>query len=131
MDNLRNDGLIVPNWCCLCKRSGKSVDHLLLHCSVARELWCMVFGVFGMQWVMPATVLGHFSGWPVHLGQQRNLTVWQLVGYCVLWCLWRERNAHHFEDKERTLPKIKLLFFHTLFEWVVGLGNCSTTPLWS
>jgi hypothetical protein len=26
---------------------------------------------------------------------------------------------------ERTLLEIKLLFFHTLLEWVIGLGNCS------
>jgi hypothetical protein len=49
MDILRKRGLIVPNWCCMCKRSGESVDHLLLHCFVARELWSMVFGLFGIS----------------------------------------------------------------------------------
>jgi hypothetical protein len=48
IDNLRKHHLIIVNWCCLCKSSGESVDHLLLHCSLAWELWSMVFGLFGM-----------------------------------------------------------------------------------
>uniref|UniRef100_A0A2N9GH55 Reverse transcriptase zinc-binding domain-containing protein n=1 Tax=Fagus sylvatica TaxID=28930 RepID=A0A2N9GH55_FAGSY len=37
-------GLIIQEWCCMCKRSGESVDHLFLHCSVAMEHgpWCLV-----------------------------------------------------------------------------------------
>jgi hypothetical protein len=27
----------------MCKKDGQTVDHLLLHCSVARALWSMVF----------------------------------------------------------------------------------------
>ena len=32
------------------------VDHLVLHCSSARELWSMVFSLFGIQWTMPKGV---------------------------------------------------------------------------
>ena len=42
----------------MCKCDGESVDHLLLHCSVAYELWSMIFGLFGISWVMPRSVLG-------------------------------------------------------------------------
>jgi hypothetical protein len=34
-DNLRKRNVIVIEWCCLCKKSGESIDHLLLHCEVA------------------------------------------------------------------------------------------------
>jgi hypothetical protein len=80
--------------------------------------------VFGVQWVMPPMVLDLFSGWIGSLGRRRKLVVWRVVPHCVIWCLWRERNVCHFEDKERNIPEIKLLFFHTLLEWFVGLGNC-------
>jgi hypothetical protein len=38
MDNLRKRHVIVIDWCCMCKRHGESVDHLLLHCEVASAL---------------------------------------------------------------------------------------------
>ena len=63
----------------------------------------MVFGLFGVQWVMPPTVLDLFSGWTGSLGRGRNLVVWRLVPHCVIWCLWRERNDRRFEYKERTI----------------------------
>jgi hypothetical protein len=48
MDNLQKHGLILVDWCCMCKRSGESVDHLL-YCSFAQELWSMIFGLFGVN----------------------------------------------------------------------------------
>jgi hypothetical protein len=39
LDNLRKRGVLVVQWCCMCKRGGKFIDHLLLHCEVVRELW--------------------------------------------------------------------------------------------
>ena len=29
------------------------MNHLLLHYSIAYELWSMVWNLFGLQWVMP------------------------------------------------------------------------------
>jgi hypothetical protein len=37
LDNLRKN-IIATEWCCMCKHSGESIDHLLLHCEVAIEL---------------------------------------------------------------------------------------------
>jgi hypothetical protein len=63
IDNLRKRGLILVEWCCLCRESGESPDHLLLHCKIARELWDLVLGLFGVHWVMPRTVCDLFSAW--------------------------------------------------------------------
>ena len=61
-------------------------------------------------------------------GIHRHFAVWWLVPHCVMWCLWRERNARHFEDCESTIPELKLLFFQTLYEWVLALGSLSFLP---
>ena len=29
---------MIVDWCCMCKRSGESIEHLLLHCSIAANL---------------------------------------------------------------------------------------------
>ena len=51
LDNLRKN-IIVTEWYCMCKNSGESIDHLLLHCELAIEVWNIVFQLFGVTWVM-------------------------------------------------------------------------------
>ena len=40
-----------------------------------------------------------------------------VVPHYLLWCIWKERNSRCFEDIERSMPDIKLLFFKTLLVW--------------
>ena len=129
IDNLRNRNLINVDWCCLCKQSGESVDHLLLHCSMALELWSLVFGLFGVDWVMPGKVLHLWADWEIRFGDQRNMVVWRMIPHCVMWCIWRERNARHFEDCERSVVDLKLPFFQTLYAWVNSLGVLSINSI--
>jgi hypothetical protein len=42
----------MVGWCSMCRCNGETVDHLLLHCPVARELWSFVFRLFGVDWVI-------------------------------------------------------------------------------
>ena len=42
---------MVLDWCCMCKHDGESVDHLLLHCLVAYEMWSMPFGLLVFFWL--------------------------------------------------------------------------------
>jgi hypothetical protein len=48
MDNLHKKNIIGNEWCCMCK-SGESIDHLLLHCEVALEVWNMICQLFGVM----------------------------------------------------------------------------------
>jgi hypothetical protein len=48
----------------LCK-SGESIDRLLLYCEVARELWALIFGLFGVEWIMPRRVIDLLASWGV------------------------------------------------------------------
>ncbi len=43
MDNLPRRYICIVEWCCMCKKSGEYVDHLLLHCEFAFQLWSLVF----------------------------------------------------------------------------------------
>jgi hypothetical protein len=36
LDNLRKNNVIVVDWCCMCKRNGDFINHVFLHCEVAR-----------------------------------------------------------------------------------------------
>jgi hypothetical protein len=92
-DNLRKRNIMVIEWCCMCKKSRESIEHLLLHCEVARNLWSYIFTLFGVEWVMPQMVLELLTSWVVSFGYGPAKEVWQLVHLCLMWCIWWERNA--------------------------------------
>ena len=39
-----------------------------------------------------------------------------VVPHCLMWCIWKERNSRCFENNERSMPDLKLLFFRTLLD---------------
>ena len=120
---------MVLDWCYMCKCSWEPVDHLLLHCPIARELWTMLVGLFGIYWVMPMSVLGLMDCWQGNLGGHRNIDIWRVVAHCLMWCIWRECDARSFEDYESTIVELKLLFFRTLFDSVSSRGSFSFMSL--
>jgi hypothetical protein len=63
LDNLRKRNAIVVNLCCMCKKSREFIDHLLLHCEVARELWSSLFNLFGVDCIMPRRVRELLVSW--------------------------------------------------------------------
>ena len=102
----------------MCKCNSETIDHLFLHCLVAIELWDMVFGLFGVCWVMPMSVVELLACWQGRFGRHRNGYIWIVVSHCLVWCIWKKRNSRCFEDKERSMPDLKLLFFRTLLDWL-------------
>uniref|UniRef100_A0A2N9IDI8 Reverse transcriptase zinc-binding domain-containing protein n=1 Tax=Fagus sylvatica TaxID=28930 RepID=A0A2N9IDI8_FAGSY len=86
-DNLRNRNIILVSWCCLCKADGETVDHLLLHCSFSRELWNMILALFGVQWVMPCTVLDLLACWQGSFGKHRHVELWRGYKVPLTWLL--------------------------------------------
>jgi hypothetical protein len=44
---------------------------------------------------------------------------------CLMWCLWKERNAHSFKDCETGLINLKKLVIQTLFMWRVKIQSMS------
>ena len=110
-DNLHKRRVLVLDWCYMCKKCGESVDHLLLHCPIACEMWSLVFCLFGIHWVMPQKVFELFESWQGKFGRHRNIELWRIVPYCLLWCIWCKRNARRFEGCERSMLDFKSFFF--------------------
>jgi hypothetical protein len=54
----------------MCKVDGESIDHLFLHCPVAKELWDTVLSLFGVLWVMPQHLRELIEGWFTGLPRQ-------------------------------------------------------------
>ena len=47
----------------MCQCSGEGVDHLLIHCKEAYQLWCSVFRSFGISWVLRGSAKDILFGW--------------------------------------------------------------------
>ena len=109
----------------MCKCNGESVDHLLLNCPIASDLWSMILVLFGLSWVMPKSVVELLACWQGHFGCHRNGHIWMVIPHCLMWCIWRERNSRSFEDIESYLPNLKLFIFRTLLDWLTAIRNFS------
>ena len=62
-DNLRGRGMDFVDWCIICRSNRETVDHLLLHCGKAYQLWSLVFRSFGFSCVLPRSVADTLFGW--------------------------------------------------------------------
>ena len=104
----------------MCKKNGESVDHLLIHCEVATCLWNYVFNLFGVEWVMPQKVIDLFACWRQVGGRDLSRAIWRMAPLCVMWCIWRERNARIFEDKECSVEEVRKTMVTMLHVWTMA-----------
>ena len=63
LGNLRKWQVVVVDRCCMRKRYGESVDHLLLYCDMAYAIWIAFFSCGGLSWVMPRHVVDLYACW--------------------------------------------------------------------
>ena len=86
---------------------------------MARELWTLVLSMFGVNWAMPKRVdLACWKG--------RSTIGMDAFG---MQSLWKVRNFRKFEGIERPMMVMKLVFLHTLYEWMATLSGHSFTSL--
>ena len=105
----------------MCKRNGESIDHLFLHCPFAMDLWSMVLGLFGLCRTL---------FWGCYDVGKAALVVIEMVifgpSFLIAYCgVFGGRDSRCFEDIERSIPDLKLLFFRTLRDWLFALQKQS------
>jgi hypothetical protein len=80
---------------------------------------CLLFGV---HWVMPKRVVDLLASWQGSFRRHKHGGIWKYVPHCLLWCIWRERNARSFEGCESSVVDLKLRILKTLAGWVSATG---------
>jgi hypothetical protein len=68
---------------------------------------------------MPGSIRELFAYWWSG-GRSRSAVVWKMVLMCLMWCIWRERNARCFEDSSRSFEEFTHYILFTLYTWTAG-----------
>ena len=55
------------------------VNHILIHCTVAKVLWDIVFGLVGVQWVFPETVNEVLFSWRGSFVEKKMKKIWKSI----------------------------------------------------
>ena len=83
----------------MCKEEGDTLDHLLVHCKVARSLWVRLLQEAGFCWVFPIFCGSLMVEKPIGFGTNLAKVMWKCIVLSLLWVIWIERNNRIFEDK--------------------------------
>ena len=120
-------GCPLANLCCMCYNNAESVDHLLLFCPIAHSLWMYMIQLFGIEWVMPGSVMDLLFCW-YHWLVKHSFDIWDLITGCLMWTILIERNRRSFEDEGKTVVQLLEYCQWTLFDWFQcwGYSDCST-----
>ena len=78
IDNLRKRDICVLDWCYLCRCDAESVDHILLHCLVAKGLWSHMFSMLNLPWIMPSRVAEVLMCWKRKFDDPTASVVWKI-----------------------------------------------------
>ncbi|OVA19129.1 Reverse transcriptase zinc-binding domain [Macleaya cordata] len=100
MDNLTHRGTIVINRCPMCKHELESINHLFLHCEMARDILCFFHSEFGVDWVLPAKVTDYFLEKRVQHFSKIGNFFWVALPFGITWNIWKERNVRVFDGGE-------------------------------
>ena len=117
LDQLKRCGMTFANRCFMCEEEEETIDHLLIHCKLAKMLWDLILSIVGISWVFPHSVLHTLLAWQgVAVGKKRK-KIWLAASLCLFWNLWRARNRLVFEKEIPSAQRIKYNFVTNLWYW--------------
>lgn len=110
-------GFTLAKWCYMCRQSGETMKHFLLHMILE---FCLLY--VGIHWVMPRSVVDLLFSWRNWFGKH-SFFIYNLTPMLVMDT--GERNCHPFEDMEALVVQLKTSFIRKLIEWSFALGLVS------
>ena len=122
LDQLKRRGMNFTNRCFMCKEEEETIDHLLIHCKLAKTLWNLFLSIVGISWVFPQSVLNNLLAWQGATVGKKRKRIWLAAPLCLFWNIWGARNRLVFENEAPTAQRIKANFVTNLWGW----GNLSS-----
>jgi hypothetical protein len=104
----------------MCKQSGETIDHLLLHCKVARELWVSIFHHFSVEWVMAQRAVELLASWKCQFESLEDGSFVVHLDRAIV---------RYFEVCGSLASKLKAIMFKTLYVWMAAYNSSRTCKL--
>ena len=95
----------------MCKRDEETVNHLLLHFPFGRDLWGLVFALFGVEQMMSRKVFDLLACWEKRSEETSEFHVWNAIPLRFMWSLWMKQNSRTFKKVETLEPNLSFFFF--------------------
>jgi hypothetical protein len=117
-DRRRRHGLDARDNCFLCDHDSETIDHIVVECSFARQLWFEAAAALGVHLnQQPAgTIVAWWETWralwPNHAKGADSLLA------LIAWEIWKERNARCFRGAVTQIPAIKASIKQQAELWV-------------
>ena len=126
LDHLKRRGMNFANRCFMCEEEEETIEHLLIHCNLAKILWNLFLSIVGISWVFPQSVLNNLLAWQgASVGKKRK-KIWLAAPLCLFWNIWGARNRLVFENEVPSVQKIKANFVTNLWAWA-NLSSADNT----
>ena len=104
---------------CLCNCSGKATICLLIHSTVAKDLWSFLFMLLGVKWVTSWQV-GFFFFFGKECLKEIEMPQFRACPALLMWNVWTKRNSCTFNGIELSTS------LHSLYECSNAFGHaCS------
>lgn len=110
-DNLEKRNIAGPHRCAMCNNSSETVQHLLIGCSVAKDVWRFI--LMDLQITVPTfnSAADLFASWrqlyPHHIPQKSFWSrIWTALPKYVCWQIWLSRNHLIFNEERHSPMKI-------------------------
>ncbi|CAL1392585.1 unnamed protein product [Linum trigynum] len=125
VDNLRKRGMILPNWCSLCKQHEESISHLFFSCPFAIAIWDNFKKAFDLHGPYLPFIRQFLIAWRGLWCDPRFRDCIKLLPHAVCWYIWLERNNRIFRDVESSPKEIGHKIVLIVGRWLRAFSRIS------
>lgn len=83
LDQVKRRSWSLANRCFLYHIEEESIDHILVHCVMAKVLWQLLLALFNVSWVFPSMIRETLLGWHDAFLDKKQKKAWKIASLCI------------------------------------------------
>lgn len=120
---LRVRQILIVNACPLSMVDEETMNHLLLRCRFAYQIWCHFFQLLGMVFCLSKAWSGLFNEEVLLVGSSFKRTLWATTVLSIVWSMWLEKNSRIFSGNEFSVRHLIVVIKNRVAWWLVRSGE--------